>query len=462
MTREQGRAGVLTVLLRSLVVALVAAVVLVALATSRDGRSPATEGPVTPARLAASVLHVPPLVVSTVNAAQIICPSGAAFSPDGVSFAVLGPADTCVPAPGKAPPTHTLGVFDALAGTTRRIIPLEPQVLAAVPALAGRVRAMRFAGLGWTPDGTRYAAAFAAFDGTGRFTLDDMLSSGLLLVDVSGGAPEVILGDAGFFASAAGGFAGLPAWNLRDRTASPPAAVAPGLLYAWGGGTMPTAAVPLGDKPLAMLPKTVGNQASIGDPAGDRSFTVWQSGIVLGPDVAPPSAPPHDGAFVTAFPTWSSDRTRLTLLVAGVALQFDQQPSASQHGAAGAPARPAVIAPARLVQAPPRDAALNAVERVVGRDGWALVAWNPAGTLLADVTCAGAGPALEVRSTASGALVGAMALSPTDPLCHPAQPGENLGGYPNPPGQLLWSVAGGSLLLNDQASGAVEVWTVTA
>jgi hypothetical protein len=90
----------------------------------------------------------------------------------------------------------------------------------------------------------------------------------------------------------------------------------------------------------------------------------------------------------------------------------------------------------------------------VGAYGWATVAWNPAGTALASVTCfARQGQTLELRDTASGAVTGssALTLGPNDPGCRDAS-ASNL--------SLVWSPDGATLLTVDRAASTLTLWTV--
>jgi hypothetical protein len=112
---------------------------------------------------------------------------------------------------------------------------------------------------------------------------------------------------------------------------------------------------------------------------------------------------------------------------------------------------------------PSRDAALDAVRRQVGASGWAVVAWNPAGTQLASIACfAAPHPSLEVRDTSAGALQASvsLALPPGDNGCRAFGDAETFGAYPHPPLMLRWSPDGSRLLLSDRDASALTLWTV--
>jgi hypothetical protein len=469
MEPEGRRGHPLALLARSFVVLLVVALALAALAATRNTGGVAPAGP---AGAPAARLLFAPRVISTLDAAHLACPSGAAYSPNGAVVAVVGQTGSCEAAAarhgGEQP--HVLVIFGAASGQVWSTTPLDPLVEASGLPGGGRTaaRAMRFAGLGWSPDGSVYAVAYIAFGRAGSFALGDVVGSGLLLVGAAGGQPRVIRGDAGFFAAPTGSYAGLPIWNLRTGAVTAPLVTPPGLSYSWkgagsptGGLAAPVAILPLGAAPLTVLPVGAGPRYPIGDPVGDATFTIWQPALVLGPRVAPAGAlaNPGDGAFVTSFTSWSPDAGYMTVLVGGVALPWPA------GGVADAPAvaAPAAQAPATLTETPARDRALAALEAEVGTAGWALVAWNPDGSLLASVNCAGSGaPTLELRATDTGAVMSQTPLrfGAADPGCRATSYGEPLGAYANPNLQLLWSPDGTSVLLSDQAANSIEQWDV--
>ncbi len=466
MERTRQRDHPLAQLARTLVVLVVCAAVLAALAISHTG-SPATPSASVGGK-SFSRLGTTPLTISTRTAAHIACPSGASFTSDGLAFAILGSTDDCATpgAANRSTQTQTLAIVDAEYGLVTASISLDPLVLAdgLTPSSVSEVRAIRYVSLGWSPDSQTFAVAFVAFDAPDRFALSDSLGSGLLLASRYGSHARVLRGDAGFFAAATASYAGLPIWDTRSGSVTPPIAPAPSLSYAWKSETAPVAISPLGPQPLTTLPTGAGPRYPVGRPSQDATFTIWQPGVVLGPLAAPVGAAqrPGDGAFVTSFATWSPDGSHLTVLVAGISLGW---PGAAN--AAATPerpqAQPAVQAPNTLIEAPARDAALVAVEQSVGQSGWALVAWNPDGSLLASVRCAGPTLSLELHSTSTGALVGqaTLQLAAADPGCGASSFDQPLGAYANPNLKLLWSPDGGRILLSDQAANTVTEWTVS-
>jgi hypothetical protein len=104
---------------------------------------------------------------------------------------------------------------------------------------------------------------------------------------------------------------------------------------------------------------------------------------------------------------------------------------------------------------PARDVALAHVQESVGAYGWALVAWNPAGTSLASVTCfARKGQTLELRDTASGAVIGSepLQLGANDPGCRDAS-ATNL--------SMVWAPDGSTLLTIDHSASTLTLWSIS-
>jgi hypothetical protein len=121
--------------------------------------------------------------------------------------------------------------------------------------------------------------------------------------------------------------------------------------------------------------------------------------------------------------------------------------------------------PSQLTQVPARDSALVAVQQQVGANGWAMTAWNDAGTVLASINCAQAGsPRLELRDTQTGSEVGSssLGLRAGDPGCSTYNFSQGLDDYPNPNLSLQWSPVDSRVLLTDQTANLVTIWQVTS
>jgi hypothetical protein len=385
---------------------------------------------------------------------------------------VLGTGIPCTdPAaelPGKG--NHKLAIFSVRTGSVDQVIDLDDFfAMDTIQDCAGsQVRALQFTSLGWSPGGDHVGVLFAAFDYAANSpSLDDQCFSGLLLLSVDSGTAVTISGDAGFFDAATGTYDGYPIWNLTNLSQSAANAVSPSLNYGWTGDGRPDSLSPLNGQPLAQLPARAGPGYPVGNPSGDSTYTIWQPGIVAGPEVfgggsAEASA---DDLFVTEFPAWIPSGQYATMLVAGVQLA----PPGSQVELNLAPtpssptAVPLVLLPPEFTQVPARDPALAAVQQQVGVDGWSMTAWNEEGTLLASIPCtSGSGYRLEIRKTSSGSLIGniPLGLRGSDSGCSVFSFSQALGDYPNPNLSMQWSPDGSHILVSDQTASTVTIWQV--
>ena len=441
-----------------LISALIAGVFAMLAARTHTGR-PAPDAAASPGVLAGQVS------INT-TLAEIFCPTQAYFSPDGTTIAVLGATFTCRDTNNAVSLiSHELAFYDRATGTLDRALALDPLIGVDdhTPARWQMVRAVRYVALGWSPDGTRFALAYATFDSPRSILPDELVDTGLLLLDVKTLAGHVIHGDAGFFAASTSTYGGLPVWNLKSEGVSPPVQAPAGLAYAWSANGLPEAILPLTTGgTLSKLPLTAGSRYPVGNPDGDATYTIWQTGMLLGSQAthSVPGLQPTQDALVTIFPAWSPDGTFVTLMVAGVALSAPASvpPAAATPGPTG----PVLPAPQTFAQVPTRDAALQAAQQDIGQQGWALVGWSPAGTRLASVVCQTNGETLRVRATESGDMAGELPvpLAVGDPGCAVGVAGEGLGDYPSPNQWLQWAPDGNALLLTDQMAGTVTVWNV--
>lgn len=456
MQRQERPRNPVAMLLGSLVVVIVVASVIGTLAAT--GRFGGASGGVGGGILGA------PVAVSTLRTAQLLCPSGAAFSPDGAELAVIGTTDSCHASPFGFSDFngHVLALFDAHLGTLQRTIPLDSLVGydPYAPRAAQRIRAIRFVSLGWSPEGKSIAVAYATFGASSTITFETVVDSGLLLIDTTTGVATTIHGDAGFF-SPTGTTTGYPVWNLGQHVVSPAAATEAGLTYTWTSDGQIRPVAPVSPRPLNRLPVSAGARYPVGEPDGDSTFTLWQPGVLLGPGVL--NAGSGRDAFLTAFSSWSVNGTYATLMLAGaaVAAPAPGQPDVASISGGSPPALPL---PAALPAVPARDAALTAVATEIGATGWSLVAWNPLGSLLASVNCGGkSGPLLEVRDTETGNVLGTaqVPLPAGEPGCRDFNAPETLGDYPAPDELLLWSPDGHTLLVCDERGSTLALWHVS-
>lgn len=444
--------------------ALIAAVIATVTAITHAGR---------PAPAAQPSLLGTPLTINT-KITGIYCPTQAFLSPDGSQIAVVGARQPCADTDSAtALVPHLLALYDRTTGYPVHVYRLD-SLIGVDDSAHGQnqvTRAARYYALGWAPDGNRFALAYAAFDSAHSLLPDDLLASGLLIVHTRDAASHatIIPGDAGFFAASTSSYAGLPVWNLDTSSVSPPITSGAALAYAWGPHGLPEPLLPL-SKATTSLPLTAGARYPAGNPDGDSTYTVWQAGVLLGPQAnrSVPALQPNQDALLTIFPAWSPHGATATLMVSGLALPLPQ--AVPPGGSDIAPGGPLLPAPATLPQVPARDAALRAVQGEISTGGWALVAWNPQGTILASSVCS-AGPgtsagsqSLQLRRSDTGVSAGTaqIPLSAGEQACAATASGENLGDYPSLPQWLTWSSDGSSLLLTDQQAARVTVWGVAA
>lgn len=397
-----------------------------------------------------------PLRIATDTTAGVIEPREAAFSPDGGRIAVIGSFAPCAQVtPGLPRCGHGLAIYDSHTGNLVQVSPIEPLLGVTTPpdSLAkthGSGGYVHLSALGWSPDSAWFAMVYSVFDTPTPTTPDDMLDSGLLLISPQTGATQLIRGDSGYFSSLGGASSAHPIWSLDNGAEIVGFTPAPGIVYTWGanGTPQPTVAV---RGALHELPTNAGARYPVGEPDGAAPFTIWQPGVVIGPGSAAVGG--GRSAFVTTFSSWSANGNYVGQMTAGVAIPTPVRADAAISAPAGT-SGPTIAEPSTLPATPARDVALARVQESVGAYGWASVAWNPAGTALASVTCfARRGQALELRDTASGALIGSapLRLGVYDPGCRDAT-NSNL--------SIVWSPDGSQLLMADGAASTLTLWRV--
>lgn len=398
-----------------------------------------------------------PSTIDTTTAHQLSCPSAPDYSADGSQLMILAVQGLCEPPEVAAFGTHALAIYQSRTGSLQRILypdaMLGNESTSVFQPLARQARFVSYYSLGWSPDGQHIALVYTVFTSATRLTPDTMLDVGLLLIDVAHASGQIIYGDSGYFSSLGGATTGLPVWNLAQKTATPAFTPEVGLAYAWGNQSQP---YPILDVrgPVTTLPAGAGPRYPVGNPTNDSTFTIWQPGLLLGPHSSGTGGP----AFISTFPTWSVNSATATVMTIGVSLP---QIANLQDMTLNNPGIAPVLMPGSRIMAPPRDAALSAVEQEVGTDGWALVAWNPDGTMLASVNCfAQDGPSVEVRSTATGNIVGAapIHLPKGDAGCSDLGLRSSSGTYPVSAYALNWSPDGAKLLLGDRVANSLTQW----
>jgi hypothetical protein len=419
------------------------------------------------------------LRIDTVRTAHIYCPSSPSFSPDGTRLAVLGTGEPCTDPAATLPRKgqHELAIYSVATGQLQSIFELDHYFLPnTIPECSYvPVHSLQFTGLGWSPDGLQFGILYAAFQ-YATFDIPNALSpdsescSGLLLLSVNPGtavAAEFIDGDAGFFDAPSNTYSGYPIWNVLQQRNIPLATVTPSLVYGWTQNGYPQSVWPLTGQLVSQL-TIAGPGYPVGNPSTDSTYTLWQPGLVAGPQVFAGGAAASSGdyVFVAQFPTWIPPSGQVvTMIVAGVQLPSPQvqYPAPTAPTPSSPTAVPLVPLPPSLTQVPARDAALVAVQKEIGEDGWAMTAWNDEGSILAAIDCSSPQTErLELRETGAGALVGtaALELGVGDAGCQVFNFSQALGDYPNPNLSLQWSPDGTHILLSDQTANLLTLWRV--
>lgn len=397
------------------------------------------------------------LTISTDTTAGLLHPEGAAFSPDDARLAVIGAFTPCRQfTPGLPRCGHGLAIYDGHSGALVQVSPIESLLDVTEPPNSaipthGSSGYVHLTTLGWSPDSAWFAMVYSVFDRPAPTSPDDMLASGLLLINPQTGATHIFRGDSGYFATLIGAPSAHPIWRLGDAEAETIGFTpAPGLIYAWGANGLPFPTLAL-KTPLSSLPANAGARYPVGQPDGSAPFTIWQPGLVIGPESAGIGG--GRSAFVTTFASWSANGRHVGQITAGVALPTPVRATTAVSAPAGT-AGPTIAEPATMLPAPARDVALTHVQEAVGADGWAAVAWNPEGTTLASVACfARGGETLQLRDTASGAVIGSTPLTftPGDPGCADAS-GSNL--------SMTWAPDGSALLIQDRTDSTLTLWRI--
>lgn len=397
-------------------------------------------------------------VIAMDTTAGLVHPESAAFSPDGLRLAVIGAFTPCQQTTSGLPRCgHGLAIYNSRTGALIQVSPIEPLLGVttpddSAPHASGSSGYVHLRGIGWSPDSVWFAMVYTVFDTPNPTSPDDMLDSGLLLLNPQTGATQIIRGDSGYFSALSGSPTGAPIWHVVSGTQTLGYTTAPGVIFAWNADGLPFPTQPTRGA-LNELPANAGARYPVGQPDGSAPFTIWQPGVVIGPGSADVGG--GHSAFITSFATWSADGAHAGVLTEGLTLPTPVKALASVSAPAGT-AGPSLAQPAAMLGAPARDVALAHVQEAVGAYGWALVAWNPSGNGLASVVCfARKGPTLELRDTASGAVVGSvpLGLQSNDPGCRDAS-AMNL--------SLTWSPDGGALLTVDRAASTLTLRSVSA
>lgn len=389
-------------------------------------------------------------------------PQGASYSPDGSDIATLGVFTPCAPSPRQLSAcSHGLAIINALTGDLIRLSPIEPLLgieSSTDPADGPYVSVY---GVGWTPDSTWYGVIYSVFNTPRPTTTDNFEDSGLLLINPHSGAVTIIRGDSGFFATISGSSADRPIWDIQHHNQSLPAPLVPALAYSWLDSNVPSAIDPE-PGPVTRLPNIADSFSPVGNPNGVGPYTIWQSGVLIGPGSAGLGG--QRSAFLTTFSAWADSGERVGVFTAGVSLPTPDQ----AMGVISAPPSvktPPLISPDTYIVAPARDMALTSVQERIGAYGWAQLAWNPDGSILASVTCfTRHGETIDLRDTISGSILGQadLELANHDPGCRDLGQSRTLGAYPHPNLNIAWSPDGHQVALVDDFADTLTIWPVNS
>jgi hypothetical protein len=399
----------------------------------------------------------------------LVCPRGAAWSPDGKDIAVIGYKDSC---PNNFPNFYqyhagALQIYDvssgALLGEYKLDAAIQPKLgLPAQPA-AQSPEVIYYDTVSWAPDGRRVAITFGAF----HWVQDPCFNPGLAVTGVA--VTDAFNGPGGathsfdvFVREPKQNDFSAPVWDVQQGRALN-APIVPALEYRWNtfGYVQPTSPLTVGGTPAAQA------LTPIGDPNTSEPFTMWQPALIeytlhydtTGPGcnqqlVAAQSAP---YTFQTDFSAWSPDGR---YLAANTGFQALIRPD-------GAPAPDAKslsdLGLTQTVSAPVRDKALQqtlielAQTPGGGGAGNALVtqvSWRPDGKLLAayhvfnSTRITGYDRILTLYDCVTG-----KALGDFPPPTH-ARP--NQSDYVS--SRLYWSPNGSRLLLMDAQTSTLRIW----
>jgi len=365
----------------------------------------------------------------------IRCPSQAAWSPDSSYIAILGYTQSCAQddyVPSQidlyaASPVHRVAHWQPNEVILRTLLhppDIPPRLdfqLARKPGPGyprgySTVPPVRYLQMLWSPDGKRLALIFDAPTRARTY-------EGVFLADVNGGHARVLLYPEPWQIDP-GQWAPLQ-WNLQTGSAVELKTPAPALTYTWNAHDtlVPLApATPASKSPYAAIPP--------GNPAGDRTFSIWQPGrpIVLSLMHTP-------GAYLwsSSFASWSPDGRFLitNFTVAGL-----MEPPGRAFPTPSALKTLGVKGVARVSV---HDRALIPAASIART-----VAWNPTGTLLAVYDLSGF---VDLYDCQTGQHLRLLKPAVVQPLSGSTA-------------HLLWSPDGRFLLLSSSQWGLITLWGV--
>jgi len=387
--------------------------------------------------------------VSSINAAKIllpqkaglVCLADAAWSPDSRLLAVSGYERTCLDN-GFPNGPGALIIYDARSGRLVRHIATDSLVLATFHRLFPRDQhapILDYQKVLWSPDGTRLALPFDIVFSKTLLTGIQLTAAynGILLLDADGAHPQVFLqpqnSDSGF-----------TEWDTQQgrqvqSSAGQSLLLASSLAAAfrWGnaGVLLPV------NQPQHPL-------ASIGNPAGGQSFSIWQPGNI---EIEPPYSGPASQQmamyfFNTYFSTWSPDSRYVATIAIATPITIVNR----QRATRSTPEPSSTNLLPRLTARAGDQAFQRALDMITGPlvpSNLIMLSWRLDGRALAVYNASTT--ELEILDCATGDQTASLLLSTGVP------PGQLNGPY-----LLHWSPNGARLLMFDPDVGELLMWNV--
>jgi hypothetical protein len=208
------------------------------------------------------------------------CLSGASWSHDGRQIAVVGSSTCGAPYMGQSDTQPNLLIFDAATGRQVATYLLDPAVRAALAQIGLKVDGasvydISYFETNWSPDGRLMEVGFGVYG-------DQLGDQGVAVVTLTGAARGHIRVwlDSPNTANVlpANNFDAAPVerWDLTNGSHTT-IYLSPALAYRWLPSDVLVAAQPL---PVTGSAPTEPAAATLGDPIGGQSFTLWRTGTL--------------------------------------------------------------------------------------------------------------------------------------------------------------------------------------
>jgi hypothetical protein len=358
----------------------------------------------------------------------IACLVDAQWSPDSKSIAILGYQHDC-PEGNELP-----GILNFYNASNSKLVAqwqiddtilniLKPPTISSEKAVSsfgatqprrvndgeGRLIGFNYSSILWSPDGHRLAVSFTT-------SMKQQRMHGILLIDVNGQHTQLLL-------QTQNNAHELPIeWDLQSRMALPLKAIQLALQYRWGnnGALLPVIKLSNDSAPL------VGTTASVGNPDGESSFTIWQPGYAALTNI---SGLP---VWNTNFGAWSPDgRYLIESITQSGLMETQNQPELDAQAQE-------YLREANMPLMPAHDIALLRVATTSS-----VIAWRSDGRILADFNYY---DAVNLYDCVTGNEIASLHLPFRD---------QSLAGSA---ALLRWSPNGTNLLLSSASGGVISLW----